>query len=195
MNTVKTSGGEITGYNTDYKGFLKSLELSDISLGGRALVCGCGGVSRMFAAESIIKGAEVTLGIREESRKKAEALRSELKSKLGGECKIALLSEIKTGFDIIINGTPVGMYPNISASPVNCGVIKKSCAVFDAVYNPYKTALIKTAQEYGIPCLNGLAMLVIQAAAAEEIWNGVKFSDGEIKTVIGLTEEELLKNE
>ncbi len=191
VNTVEINDGVTIGHNTDCTGFLKSLELEGIELKGRVLVCGYGGVARMFAAESIMSGAEVTLGIRRESAKKAQALSYELESKLSASIGITLLGEAEGIYDIIINGTPVGMFPNALGCPVSDGVIMGASAVFDAVYNPYRTVLLRKAEEYGKKYINGLPMLVIQAAAAEEIWNSVKYTEEEIRRVIELTKEEL----
>ena len=85
------------------------------------------------------------------------------------------------------------MYPKIDACPVAEDVIKSSKAVYDVIYNPIKTKLIQCAESAGIKCSGGLSMLVWQAAVAEEIWNGVKFSYDDINKVIAVTERELSK--
>lgn len=83
------------------------------------------------------------------------------------------------------------MYPNINESPVNEDVIKSSKAVFDAVYNPIDTKFISYARDKGLKYLNGISMLVWQAAIAQEIWNDVKFSKEDIEKVISIVENEL----
>ncbi len=172
------------GYNTDCDGFLRSLEAENIRLAGNVLICGSGGVSRMFAFESALAGAEVTLAVRNSSLNAANDIKKEMQEKLSKDCNIIFLSEAKGGYDLIINGTPVGMYPNIDNSPLEEKVIKSSKAVFDAIYNPIETKFI-----------NGLPMLVWQAAVAEEIWNDVKFSKEDINKVIDITKKELEKHE
>ena len=195
VNTVDVREDKIIGYNTDCTGFLSALQSADIELGGRVLLLGCGGVSRMIAFEAVIAQAELTVAVRESSLKKAQALRDEIKQKLSADCKIVLIDDVTDGYDLIINGTPVGMFPNVDACPVKKEVIQSSKAVFDVIYNPCQTQFIKYAKQAGIKYCGGLGMLVWQAAAAQEIWNGVKFSREDVESVISLTQKELEKNE
>ncbi len=195
VNTVDIKENKAIGYNTDCDGFLRSLEAENIKLEGNVLICGSGGVSRMFAFESALAGAEVTLAVRDSSLKAANDIKRELQEKLLKDCNIIFLSEAKGNYDLIINGTPVGMYPNVDACPLREEVIKSSKAVFDAIYNPIETKFIKYAREGGLKYINGLPMLVWQAAVAEEIWNDVKFSKNDINQVIEITKKELEKHE
>ena len=81
---------------------------------------------------------------------------------------------IRGAHDILINCTPVGMYPRVDASPVDCDVVSRCAAVFDAVYNPRETCLLRLARERGIRCVEGLGMLFYQAVEAQKIWLGEK---------------------
>lgn len=193
VNTVDVREDKVIGYNTDCTGFLCALKMADIQLSGRVLLLGCGGVSRMIAFESILAGTDLTIASRDV--KKADELRKEINNKLNKDCKVVGFSDIKPEYDLIINGTPVGMYPNMDACPVDEDVIKSAKAVYDVIYNPQETKLIKFAKKHGVKCCGGLSMLVWQAAAAQQIWNGVTFSDDDIKRVIELTQKELEKNE
>ncbi len=195
VNTVDIKENKAIGYNTDCDGFLRSLEAENIKLDGEILICGSGGVSRMFAFESVLAGAKVTLAVRDSSLKAANDIKKEMQEKLSRDCNIIFLSEAKGNYDLIINGTPVGMYPNIDACPLEEGTIKSSKAVFDAIYNPIETKFIKYAREGGLKYVNGLPMLVWQAAVAEEIWNDFKFSKEDINKVIEITKKELEKHE
>ena len=76
---------------------------------------------------------------------------------------------------LLVNCTPVGMYPNVDASPLAPGLVKNFGAVADTIYNPLETRLMHDAREAGIPTENGLYMLVAQAIAAQEIWQGEKY--------------------
>lgn len=192
VNTVKT-GKRSKGYNTDCFGFLRALEMADIELNGNVLLCGSGGVARMFAFEAILAGCSLTIAVREADISFAEKIKEEIKEKLGKDAKVIRLSEIKDGYDLIINGTPVGMHPNINACVLPKEIIQKSKAVFDAIYNPEETLLIKYAMEAEIKYSNGLPMLVWQAAVAEEIWNDVEFSMEDVKKVLEITKKELNK--
>ncbi|MCR5207752.1 MAG: shikimate dehydrogenase [Eubacterium sp.] len=191
VNTVVFENGRAVGHNTDCTGFLRSLELGGIELFGDVLVTGCGGVSRMFAFESALKGAAVTLAVRESGTEKAKALADEIKLKTGRDVKTVLLGEAVGAYNLIINGTPVGMHPRVNASVLPESVVKEAGAVFDAIYNPAETLLLKYAKENGIKYMNGLYMLVLQAAEAETLWNGVSFGADILRRVKDLTEKEL----
>lgn len=193
VNTVEVREDKISGHNTDCSGFLRALEMADIELGGNVLLCGSGGVSRMLAFETVLAGADLTIAVREADLKAADVIKNEIKEKLGKDAEIILLTEAQKGYDLIINGTPVGMFPNVDACPLAEDVVKSAKAVFDVIYNPTQTKLIKYAKEAGIKCSSGLSMLVWQAAVAEEIWNGVKFSNEDVQKVIEITEKELEK--
>lgn len=193
VNTVEISDGKIIGHNTDCGGFLRALEMADISLSGRVLLCGSGGVARMLAFETVLAGAELTIAVRDSDIPAANQIKQEIKDKLDKDCGVIMLSEAEEGYDLIINGTPVGMYPNVDACPLSEKIVKSAGAVFDVIYNPIETKLIKYAKQAGLKCSSGLSMLVWQAAIAEEIWNGVKFSYEDINKVIAITEKELEK--
>ena len=182
VNTVKNENGRSIGYNTDCAGFLRALEGAEIPLGGRVLILGSGGVSRMFAFESVLVGAEVTIAARNAA--KALEIKKEIKEKTKKDCRIITLSTVGGAYDLIINGTPVGMFPNVKESPLPREVVAQAGAVFDAVYNPAETLLLRYAREAGVKHLNGLPMLVWQAAVAQEIWNGVKFHDNAVGDII-----------
>lgn len=193
VNTVENKNGVLTGHNTDCYGFLRALAMAEIELKGKVLVCGCGGVSRMFAFETILAGADLTIAVRDADVEAGQQIVDEIESKLGKTAKLIRLDEVDGAFDLIINGTPVGMHPNTDACVLPKEKVQKAKAVFDAVYNPLETKLISYAKDAGIKFSNGLPMLVWQAAVAQEIWFGVKFSNEQIKPVIKITEEELKK--
>ncbi len=192
VNTVHVSD-TVTGHNTDCSGFLRALEMADITLGGNVLLLGSGGVARMIAFETVLAGANLTLAVREDDIPAAEVIKQELEDKLGKSCDIILLADAKGGYDLVINGTPVGMFPHIDACPVDKSVIQSSKAAFDVIYNPIETQFIQCAKEAGLKYSGGLSMLVWQAAVAEEIWNGVKFSYEDIEEVLAITQKELEK--
>ncbi len=191
VNTVAVSDGAVCGYNTDCVGFLRSLESAGITLSGRVLLCGSGGVARMAAFECVMAGCDLTIAVRDSDIPAAKKIQSEINDKLGVNVTVILLSDVKGGYDVVINGTPVGMFPNTDACVLLPEIIKNCAAAFDVIYNPSETLFLKYASEAGIKNSNGLNMLVRQAAAAQEIWLGTKFSSEQIETVIELTEKEL----
>lgn len=194
VNTVDVREDKIVGYNTDCTGFLSALKMADIELGGNVLLLGCGGVARMIAFESLLADARLTVAVRKEDINAAEELKKEILAKLNKSCDIILLDEAGEGYDLIINATPVGMYPKVDACPVEERVVASAGAAFDVIYNPEETVFIKYAKKAGIKYSGGLSMLVWQAAVAQEIWNGVKFTNDDIERVIEITQKELEKN-
>ena len=182
VNTVKNFKGKSIGCNTDCEGFLRALKGADIDLKGDVLVLGSGGVSRMFAFETVLAGANLTIAARNAAS--ALEIKKEIKEKTKKDCRIVTLSTVSGGYDLIINGTPVGMHPDVDACPIEKEAVQSSKAVFDAIYNPEETLLLKYAREAGLKYSNGLSMLVWQAAVAEEIWNDVKFDNDVVDTII-----------
>lgn len=193
VNTVQIKDGKKIGHNTDCTGFLNALKMADIDLAGEVLLCGSGGVARMIAFETVLAGANLTVAVRPDDVEAANAIKDEISQKLNKDCKIILLSEAKGGYDLVVNGTPVGMFPHIDACPVEKETITSSKAAFDVIYNPQETVFIKYAKEAGIKYSGGLSMLVWQAAVAQQIWNDVEFSYDDIEKVIAITQKELEK--
>lgn len=192
VNTVKVDE-KTTGYNTDCFGFLRALEMAGIKLEGSTLVCGAGGVARMFAFECALADCNLTIAVRDDDIAAGNKIKDEIKEKLGKDAKVIKLSEVSDGYDLIINGTPLGMHPNIDTCVLPEEIIAKSKAVFDAVYNPEETLFIKYAKKAGLKYSNGLPMLVWQAAVAEEIWFDADFTFEDIERVIEITKKELNK--
>lgn len=193
VNTVDHKNGILTGYNTDCFGFLRALEMAEIELKGRVLLCGSGGVSRMFAFESVLAGADLTIAVRDSDIDAGNQIKNEIADKLNKAVKVITLDEVEGEYDVLINGTPVGMFPNIDACVLPRQKVQSCRAVFDAVYNPMETMLLKYARQAGAKYSNGLPMLVWQAAVAQEIWLDVKFTMEQVKRVIEITERELKK--
>lgn len=187
VNCVKTDGG-ITGFNTDVYGFTKSIQILGASLSGSVLLLGCGGVGRMMAIETALCGGRLTIAARNPER--ADAVRREiLQSKPDAEVTVTTPDELRgESFELVMNSTPVGMYPNSECSPLD---ISRLCGVkyaFDVIYNPTETLFLREAAARGIKTLNGLPMLVMQAAMAHKIWYGAAFSQRDIDAVIKKTE-------
>lgn len=190
VNTVKV-GEKNKGFNTDCSGFLRALDMAGIDLSGNVLLCGSGGVARMFAFESILAHCNLTIAVRDSDIPFANQIKAEINEKLGEDATVLHLSEVTDGYDLVINGTSLGMTPHVETCVLPKEIIVKSKSAFDAVYNPAETLFIKYAKEAGLKCSNGLPMLVWQAAVAQEIWLGTEFSFSEIENVIKLTEKEL----
>ena len=174
-----------TGYNTDVVGFTRAVQGIGGSLKGRVLLLGCGGAGRMMAIETAFSGGGLTMAVRESDLPAARALQAEIGEKVpGAAVDVTTLDNICGEFDLLCNATPVGMYPHDDACPVGEDVIAQCGCVFDAVYNPHETVLIKTAHRLGKQAAGGMAMLVWQAVAAHEIWDNASYSPADIQALI-----------
>lgn len=183
VNCICRKDGKFTGFNTDCDGFLRSVPKEN--LGGKVLLLGCGGVGRMMAIEAARHGAEITMAIIPEAKEMADTLVSEVNEKISGaKIKIIMIDSVTGEYDLLINATPVGMYPKTDMCPVNEEVIVNCKAVFDAIYNPTKTKLIQIAEKNGILAVGGMSMLVLQAVVAHEIWDGDSYTDEQINKII-----------
>lgn len=188
VNTVAVnSEGELFGYNTDCSGFLHSV--GEIPEGCRALLIGCGGVGRMMATECYLHGAVLTVVERDLDR--AKALAAELEERFHKGAIRVLEAAPEEDFDLLMNATPVGMYPRTNACPVSDAVIARSGRVFDVIYNPTETQLIRKAKALGKEAVGGSAMLVWQAAVAQSIWNNTRFDPEDIWALVGEMQEEV----
>ncbi|MBO5164847.1 MAG: shikimate dehydrogenase [Ruminococcus sp.] len=190
VNCVSNDNGIMTGYNTDCDGFLRSAEL--LPLGGNVLLLGCGGVGRMIAIEAALHGAELTIAVIPQDIKTAQLVMAEILSKCeDASVRICLVSEIEGQFDLMINATPVGMFPKTNACAVSDEVIESCLSFFDVIYNPSETLLMKKARALGRTAVGGAAMLVYQAVKAHELWYGGKFGLEDISDIIIDVENEV----
>lgn len=185
VNTLKLGiGGKISGYNTDYAGAMGALcasmdiekhQLHKVSI---AMV-GAGGVGRAVAAGLAEVGAHLTIYNR--TVEKAAALADEF------NCKYEWLDRIDNmDAQVVINCTSIGMHPNVDASPVPEACLKKGMTVFDTVYNPLDTLLLKQAKEAGAKTVNGAEMFIRQAMAQFKLFTGEQADEKTMrKTVFG----------
>lgn len=207
VNTVLMQDRKAIGYTTDGIGCLKALEASGITPEGPCLLLGSGGAARAiaFALTTVCQQPDLTFAVREESLSKTRDLCASLSlyaKKLGKTGKYTAVSyqalesrtELKPAeksFSLLLNCTSVGMFPHVDQCPVSPEVVACCGAVFDAVYNPHETRLLQTAQALGIPTVHGMAMLVWQAVAAQEIWNGSSFQASDIEALIENAAQEM----
>lgn len=181
VNTVSVKDGKSKGYTTDPDGFLKALEAAGIELDGRIMILGCGGVARTMAYEIAKKGLEFEFAVRPQDVGKAGLLCLDITRKIPDtKVSFGLMTQIIGTVDVLINATPVGMYPNADEQPIHNCAIGRCGAVFDAVYNPLETVLVKRAKANGSKAVGGMSMLVWQAAVAQEIWHGKSFDKEDI---------------
>lgn len=186
VNCVANKDGRLIGYNTDCDGFLLSAEAMGAKLSGRVLLVGCGGVGRMIAIAASVRGADLTIQVLPSDMAAAESVVDEIKTNdPAARVKIVTAEgEHREHYDLLVNATPVGMFPKTDACPVSDELIERSDAVFDVIYNPLETQLIKKAKALGKPAENGMAMLVWQAVSAHKIWDGDEYTDEEVRKII-----------
>lgn len=190
VNTVVCRDGKLLGCNTDAYGFVGALKLAGVPLSGRVLLCGCGGVASTIALECALRGCAVTLAVRDVQSERALALKQKIID-LGGRAEIAELDSVSGCFEMAVNATPLGMYPNVSSSPLREDQLQQVAFVFDTVFNPAKTQLLLQAERLQIPAAGGMGMLVLQAAEAQRLWYGATFTAEELTDLIGRATEEM----
>ncbi len=175
-NTVLRQGGKLYGFNTDVQGILTPLEKRIALKGAKVLVLGAGGAARAAVFALKDKGAEVSILNRtvETAAKLAKQAGAKVVKREGlAKCE----------FDIILNATPVGMSGGEAGALVNPGELKAKL-VFDLVYNPVDTPLLKLARSQGIAVITGVEMFVQQGARQFEIWTGKPAPEEEMLKVV-----------
>lgn len=190
VNTVVLKNNKLIGYNTDVDGIKKSLIDSDSRLDGRALIIGAGGAAR--AAIVALRD----LGVREiviaNRRLWRAASLVRIFKKKGLKMKSISLSEVRRysrTSSIIINATPIGMWPHPDETPLSSNDIPRNSTVLDLVYNPLRTKLLEEAEKAEAETIKGLKTLIEQAAKAFEIWTGLQPP----REILWRTGEEILK--
>lgn len=167
VNTLlRRPDGTLYGDNTDYDGFRYLLQAAGAQVRGKkALVLGSGGASLTVHAVLADLGARETVGISRNGPNNYENLDRHADAQL------------------IVNATPVGMYPNTGVSPVDLEQFPNCEGVFDLIYNPARTQLLLDAERRGLLCSNGLGMLVAQAKAAAERFLGRAILDSRVEEI------------
>ena len=178
VNTVKNEGGVLLGRNTDALGAKQALLDAGFKIEGKkALIMGAGGAARAISFGLTEKIDEIFISNRTEERaiKLAKELQDKTKIKATGkDTSKKTLRTLTNSVDILINTTPIGMYPKIDVSPISKDLLNENLFVFDIIYNPLQTRLLKDAKEIGSKTLNGLDMFINQGALAFEWWTGKK---------------------
>lgn len=172
VNTLYQRGSKLIGDNTDAAGFLTDLkrvfELSSFSLHPSALILGAGGSARAVVHALLNDGWNVTLAAR----------RIEQAQQLAGsftnyQLQITTFNLRPLTFDLIVNTTPLGMTPDTETSPLpETAALRPGTIVYDLVYNPRETKLMRQAKAQGCRAVSGLGMLIEQAALSFELWTG-----------------------
>ncbi len=168
VNTVVKKNGTVYGYNTDLYGFETMVTKAGASFKGKkVLILGSGGASKTVSVYC----------------RRAYALETVIISR-SGENNYDNIS-LHSDADIIVNTTPVGMYPENGAAPVDLRIFKNLQFVFDLIYNPFRTKLLLDADKLGIPNSNGLYMLIAQGMKSSELFTGKEIDVSVIEKAYG----------
>ncbi|HZJ57988.1 MAG TPA: shikimate dehydrogenase [Clostridia bacterium] len=176
VNTVKIEDGRMIGYNTDGLGFLSSLKNRNIRCHGRRiLIIGAGGSARAIAI-TLAEDSPKEILILNRNAARGEQLAEDI-NRYAGRDLSTVVEEAPATIDIIINTTPLGMWPNVQNSPLSGYSFSPETVVCDIVYNPLETTLLKEARKSGSITVGGIGMLVGQGIKAVEIWTGRGIDD------------------
>ena len=167
VNTIHfTEDGRAIGYNTDYYGVLALLKENQIDMTGKkALILGAGGAARAFITAIRDSGASA-ISVASRSAKDGDTYL---------DCPLVSYDALEQDFhaDLIVNCTPVGMWPKVDEAPISRETMERlgAVAALDAIYNPEETLFLKNAKALGMVAANGMTMLWEQAVKAQDIWN------------------------
>ncbi len=181
VNTIVNNNGRLIGYNTDAVGALKALQdVVDLS-GMSCLIVGAGGAARAIGFVLRQEGARLTIANRSPGRgmELARSLQSPF---------VPLRDLLRIDADILIQTTPVGMFPHTGQCPVPEGLLQGGTVVMDVIYNPVETKLLKAARDHGCRIVSGLSMFINQGAEQFRLWTGV---EPPLKEMTGVVKEAL----
>lgn len=179
VNLIKNEKGRLVGYNTDGQGFQASLADEGVTDIQRPLFIGAGGAARSVAYELALSGAK-SMNFLDIHLDKAQAIADFVSSIPNCSATGHIMSEelfaiLSQEADLIVNCTPIGMFPNVNGVPVTTlDKVSSRAVVYDLIYNPFTTRFMAMAQARNLKTINGLSMLVHQGAIAFEILTGVK---------------------
>ena len=163
INTIVIRNKRLIGYNTDCDGAIQALKAKTSLKGKNVVILGAGGSSRAISYGLIQENADVVILNR--TTDKAQKIAIDF------GCNYGSLNALKKlDYDILINTTPIGMHPNVDEIPIDSGLIKKNKIVFDIVFNPYKTMLLKIAEKKNCTIIPGFEMLIYGAMLQFKLW-------------------------
>lgn len=168
VNTVVNDGGRLKGYNTDWTGFVRSLEAHVPAAGRRVALLGAGGAARAIAFGLKEKGANVTILNRAEEIEMARSLAAEIGCPYGDLSRI----DAVTAADVVVNATSLGMAPLQDRTVIDPAHLRSEQTVVNIVYNPMETRFLREAKARGCRTVPGYEMLLLQGVTQFEFWTG-----------------------
>ena len=185
VNTVVNREGTLIGYNTDGKGFFKSLPSFKISR-KRVVLLGAGGAAKAILAQAILDGvSQISVFVRSSSIEKTRPYLEKLQKATGFRVDLFALEDVQElqdsiiQADLLVNATSVGMDGASQPIPTSI-VLPEKLLVADVIYQPFETPFLKWARKQGNQSINGLGMLLYQAAEAFELWTGKEMPTDQI---------------
>ena len=185
VNTVVNREGTLIGYNTDGKGFFKSLPSFKISR-KRLVLLGAGGAAKAILAQAILDGvSQISVFVRSSSMGKTRPYLEKIQNATGFRVDLFALEDVQnlqdsiTKADLLVNATSVGMDGSSQPIPTSI-VLPEKLLVADVIYQPFETPFLKWARNQGNQSINGLGMLLYQAAEAFELWTGKEMPTDQI---------------
>ena len=185
VNTVVNREGTLIGYNTDGKGFFKSLPSFKISR-KRLVLLGAGGAAKAILAQAILDGvSQISVFVRSSSIEKTRPYLEKIQNATGFRVDLFALEDVQdlqdsiTQADLLVNATSVGMDGSSQPIPTSI-VLPEKLLVADVIYQPFETPFLKWARNQGNQSINGLGMLLYQAAEAFELWTGKEMPTDQI---------------
>ena len=185
VNTVVNREGTLIGYNTDGKGFFKSLPSFKISR-KRMVLLGAGGAAKAILAQAILDGvSQISVFVRSSSMEKTRPYLEKIQNATGFRVDLFALEDVQnlqdsiTKADLLVNATSVGM-DEVSLPIPTSIVLPEQLLVADVIYQPFETPFLKWARNQGNQAINGLGMLLYQAAEAFELWTGKEMPTDQI---------------
>ena len=185
VNTVVNREGTLIGYNTDGKGFFKSLPSFKISR-KRLVLLGAGGAAKAILAQAILDGvSQISVFVRSSSMEKTRPYLEKIQNATGFRVDLFALEDIQelqdsiTKADLLVNATSVGMDGTSQPIPTSI-VLPEKILVADVIYQPFETPFLKWARNQGNQSINGLGMLLYQAAEAFQLWTGKEMPTAQI---------------
>lgn len=185
VNTVVNREGTLIGYNTDGKGFFKSLPSFKISR-KRLVLLGAGGAAKAILAQAILDGvSQISVFVRSSSMEKTRPYLEKIQNTTGFRVDLLALEDVQdlqdsiTRADLLVNATSVGMDGSSQPIPTSI-VLPEKLMVADVIYQPFETPFLKWARNQGNQSINGLGMLLYQAAEAFELWTGKEMPTNQI---------------
>ena len=179
INTILNEKGKLTGFNSDWIGAIRALEEVTELKNLNVAILGAGGAARAVGYGLLEKGSKVTFFNR--TAEKGEQLAQVLNCNFGGNIDSFNPSG---NFDILINATSVGFFPNVSDSPVEIDQLSSNLIILDAVFNPAETVLLQMAKQIGATPVSGLRMLVHQGVFQFELFTGEKAPFAEMESAL-----------